>query len=403
MHILKMVFHNISLFQGDLTIDFTNSDSVRRSPDENDNVLKAFKVKPGIYTQVLMAFTGLNATGKTTILELLSSVSKIIIAGAGLNTQSVRYVLQKLYPRYAETVKGLMSWDIFFAHNRCVYKLHSVINRERNTDRNDFYYEEETLWEKSLASEKHDTLFDFTNEQIKTDRTREAGNPYFKKDMSIVASLGDFSEVLRPVGMDTTANFPAWLGEPTQEALHLFDPNISNLSIEEKEDGNLDCRLNFTNQSQVEYGGSPILLNRLLSAGTIRGLNIMPTIVQALSKGGYVFIDELENHFNRKIIEWFIELFTDKRTNPHGACLIFSTHYPELLNLFTRKDNIFITRRGKENYCECVKYSDYITRNELSKGKIILENAIKGTAPRYKDLQAARQWVEDTVKKVNEA
>ena len=146
MHILKMVFHNISLFQGDLTIDFTNSDSVRRSPDENDNVLKAFKVKPGIYTQVLMAFTGLNATGKTTILELLSSVSKIMIAGAGLNTQSVRYVLQKLYPRYAETVKGLMSWDIFFADNRCVYKLHWVINRERNRDRNDFYYEEETRW-----------------------------------------------------------------------------------------------------------------------------------------------------------------------------------------------------------------------------------------------------------------
>ena len=401
MHILKMVFKNVPPFENILEIDFTNTDSVRRSLDDNEFDMKVFKIKPGIYSHVLMALTGLNATGKTTALELMSMASQIIIDGENLNEQSVRRFLMKIYPHFSEKKDDLLSWDIYFVHKNKVYKLHSVINKN-NEDRNEFFYEEEVLWEKSLRSVLHDNLFDFSDDQIKTNRSKERDNPYFKNDMSIVVSLGPFSETLRPIGVDTMINFPFWRGKPTQEALHLFDPNISDLSIEKKENGNLECHLNFSNQSQVEYGGSPMLLNSMLSAGTIRGLSIMPAIIQVLGRGGYVFIDELENNFNKKIIEWFLELFTDKRTNPHGACLVFTTHYPELLDTFSRKDNIFITRRDKNNYCECVKYSTFIKRNELSKGKVILENVIRGTAPRYKDLLAAHKWVANTVKEMNQ-
>lgn len=401
MHILKMVFRNVPPFENALEIDFTNSDAVRRSLDDNEFDMKAFKIKPGIYSHVLMALTGLNATGKTTALELMSMASQIIIEGEKLNEQSIRRFLMKIYPHFSKKKDELLSWDIYFIHKSKVYKLYSVINK-KNEVRNDFFYEEEILWEKSLKSVIHNDLFKFSNNQIKTNRSKERDNPYFKNDMSIVASLGNFSETLRPIGVDTMINFPFWRGKPTQEALHLFDPNISDLSIETKENGNLECHLNFSNRSQVEYGGSPMLLNSMLSAGTIRGLSIMPAIIQVLGRGGYVFIDELENNFNKKIIEWFLELFTDRRINPHGACLVFTTHYPELLDTFSRKDNIFITRRNENNYCECVKYSTFIKRNELSKGKIILENAIRGTAPRHKDLLAARKWVANTVKEMNQ-
>ena len=56
------------------------------------------------------------------------------------------------------------------------------------------------------------------------------------------------------------------------------------------------------------------------------------------------------------------------------------------------KDNIYITRRDKENYFECVRYSDFVKRNELLKSKVILENVINGTAPRYQDLENGRKW-----------
>lgn len=75
--------------------------------------------------------------------------------------------------------------------------------------------------------------------------------------MSIAASLGTFSEKLRPVGAETFINPPLWMGTPSQEVLHLFDPNISNLKIEVKENGTSECRLRFRNQSNVVYGGSP--------------------------------------------------------------------------------------------------------------------------------------------------
>lgn len=404
MHILKAVFRNTALFKKDLVIDFTNSDSVRRSSEDRDTDLKVFSIKPGVYTHVLMAFTGLNATGKTTVLEMLSMVSRILIDGEQLNAQSLLSILRKLWAHSSRGAESPLSWEVFFTHENKVYKLHSVIGREAEPDAGAFYYTDEALWEKSLASANHKTLFDFTEQQRKTTRAEESANPYLKKDTSIVASLGGFSEKLRaidnnPIGNDTIMNVPYWVGTPTPEAIRLFDPNISDLAITENKDGALECQLNFRNQEEVIYGGSPFLLNQFLSAGTIRGLNIMPAIIRVLTNGGYVYVDEIENNFNKKIIEWFLALFTDTRTNPHGACLVFSTHYPELLDIFPRKDNIFLTRRDADYYCECVKYSSYITRNELSKGKAILENVVQGTAPRYKDLQAARKWVESIVKR----
>lgn len=404
MHILKMIFHNVPLFKNDLEIDFTNSDTVRRSVDDTDYDLKAFKLKAGLYSHVLMAFTGLNATGKTTVLELLSMVSRIIIDGEKLNDPNIQITLAKIFPGSEQNQEEL-SWDVIFAHEDFIYQLHSAVKQNHEAGKVQFYYKDEQLLRKSLKSTKRDSLFDFSIDlaQSLTDRKKEGTNPYLKADMSIAASLGTFSEKLRPVGIETFMNPPLWMGTPSQEVLHLFDPNISNLKIEAKENGTPECQLRFRNQSNVVYGGSPFLLNRLLSSGTIRGLSIMPPIIQVLRNGGYVFIDEVENHFNKKIIEWFFQLFTDKRTNPHGACLVFTTHYPELLNEFSRKDNIFITRRDENYYCECVKYSDFITRNELSKSKIIFENAIQGTAPRFTDLLNAHQFVEEAVRQVNKS
>lgn len=91
--------------------------------------------------------------------------------------------------------------------------------------------------------------------------------------------------------------------------VHVFDPNIENLSISRDKEGKTTSRLSFKNHRKFTYGGSPMGLLDLLSSGTIKGLTVLPGIIRVLKLGGYVFIDEIENHFNKKLLNGFLAFY----------------------------------------------------------------------------------------------
>ena len=194
-------------------------------------------------------------------------------------------------------------------------------------------------------------------------------------------------------------NYPKWLGDPPVEIIKLFDPSIKELVIESSDDCSISsakASIRFERSSESNEN-SVMSLENVVSSGTITGLTIFPWLVAALSAGGYVVIDGIENHLNKKLITFIFDLFTDEKTNPKGACLIFSTHYPELLDYMTRKDNIYISLRDSD---ECLRVqrlsdSDKVTRNDILKSKILLLNIINGTAPKYSILKNAKDKVID--------
>lgn len=398
MRLLKVIFRNGAVFKDDIAIDFTNGNSVRKSPYESDTLLKAFKLKTGIYTQVLLGFTGLNATGKTTVLDMLSVVAGVLFRHDSLNVPNIQNRLVKVI-----SGNKPFEWEVFFLHQDQVYRLKSEIIAKitANEPNNElkFVYQEEILQEKKFSSSNRKTLFCFekTASSVRSQILKES--PYLQEDDSIVSKFKDIKEVVHPLGLKTNINVAAFRGAPPEFFVNVFDPNIKKLNIHKGKDGKEESELLFKNQERKIYGGDPSGLLFFLSAGTIKGLSIGPAVLNALKYGGYVFIDEIENHFNKKIVEWFMELFTDIRTNPRGACLVFSTHYPELLDVMDRMDNIYITKRDQDHFCTCVRYSDIIKRNELSKSRVILENGIGGTAPRFHDLQSAKNFIADFVRK----
>ena len=77
---------------------------------------------------------------------------------------------------------------------------------------------------------------------------------------------------------------------------------------------------------------------------TVKGMITFTVAQEVLQKGGYLVIDEVENHFNKEIVTTLMRFFMDSRLNKNGGLLIFSTHYSELLDEFDRNDSIFITR-----------------------------------------------------------
>ena len=116
--------------------------------------------------------------------------------------------------------------------------------------------------------------------------------------------------------------------------------------------------------------------------------------VEVLRTGGYLIVDELEMHLNKEIVRVILSLFSERQTNPKGACLIFSTHYAEILDfaLLNRKDNIYITRKIN-GLLSVNKFSTEFARNDFKKSEIILSNALTGTAPKYNAIQRLRDFV----------
>ena len=137
---------------------------------------------------------------------------------------------------------------------------------------------------------------------------------------------------------DMPTSFIKYL-DPSIEEIKYIKPN-SNF----KEDGPPMFSLKFIGLDEV-IKTDVIDLKNYLSSGTIKGLNILGYISVILSNGGYLIVDEIENHLNKRIISSLIELFLSD-INKQGATLIFSTHYVEILDSIERSDSIYITRKN---------------------------------------------------------
>ena len=79
-----------------------------------------------------------------------------------------------------------------------------------------------------------------------------------------------------------------------------------------------------------------------------------------------------------------LSLYKDKNVNKHHASLIFTTHYCEILDLFNRRDNIWIARANGKVLLSNM-YEDYEIRGELLKSRQFYNNTFQ-TAVNYEEL-----------------
>ena len=168
-----------------------------------------------------------------------------------------------------------------------------------------------------------------------------------------------------------------------------FDPSVEYL-VWNKE--NQVFHLKFKGE-RAERVMNVAIATSVLSNGTILGAELVNQAITALRNGGYLIVDEIETGLNRSLVGTVIELFASPVTNLHGATLLFSTHYSELLDVLRRKDNVFVLVRDDSFKTELIKYSERINRIENKKSDVIINNVIKGSMPKYPDVQAMREYV----------
>lgn len=80
------------------------------------------------------------------------------------------------------------------------------------------------------------------------------------------------------------------------------------------------------------------------SAGTQKALVLLSHVLDVLNSGGLAFVDELDCDLHPMMLEPFLRLFHDEKTNPKGAQIVFTCQSPEVFRLLQRSQVMFVEK-----------------------------------------------------------
>jgi ABC-type multidrug transport system ATPase subunit len=395
MKLLKVAFNGVDLFKGDnFEINFFASDRVV-------NQSSVHLIERPIYSQNIVAFAGINAVGKTSALRLLEMVLRIL-KDASLRTYSIPFEDQ-LREGFRLKVLFWSDGQYFLLESKARVLLDELEESMRG-DRFKLVFLEEELWLADTSIRSRQQLSDFAASPesarlvVRRSELDAKTAQYLGDDISIVGPFAGSGPLSRQA--IATLYGDALLGrlipkQLEQSVFQAFDASIDYLT--EPIDDELGLRLKFKTDTD-ERRVNPRDLSRLLSSGTMRGSVIIARAIRVLKTGGYLLVDEIENHLNKQLVGVILSLFDSDETNPLGATIIFTTHYPEVLDFVRRKDNVYFMIRDKSHKTEVICYSDRVKRIENKKSEVFLSNYIEGTAPKYSEVSALKHAIAHHVK-----
>ena len=379
MKLLKIVINGLPHFKNELDIDFV---ALQRVDDyDKERLCNVFS---NIYVNKAISFVGINASGKTTILKAISFVMKML-NNESLNNIKSKTILDDLDDNQQVVI------TTYFYDGHDVNKLETSIVKEiSDVDGSEkLIIKDEKLWSKDGAKIKtKKSLFDFAEVDLR--EKRDKNEQYLMEDVSIIVAENkkkNMSLFISDMLEWTDHNILNVLGRFPKELLTFLDPSIEYLECSFKEK-KVDIRLKFYGKEEIIIN-SPRILENYLSSGTIKGLGVFMSATFSFIEGGYLIIDEIENHFNREIVATLIRFFLDEKVNKNGATILFSTHYSELLDEFDSNDSIYIVRNkegiGVENL------SNILKRNDIKKSEVYDSGYLGGTVPSYEAYMALKK------------
>ena len=383
MRLLKIFIQDMPRFKENIDIDFITKQRV--AEDDQEKLFNTFSNNyTSIYTNQAISFIGLNASGKTTILKAISFVINLLNNEA-LNNIKSKEILNDLSDN--EKVKITS----FFYNDNSVYKLETHIEKRVNQVDNEskLIITEERLWEKDATKVKtKKSLFEFNDSDIRIERNEK--EQFLLNDVSVMIAINKEKQSnfpLRDMLMWTNHNMLNILGKFPKELLTFLDPSIEYFKCDIRKKP-ADIRLKFYESEEIILN-NPSEIEKYLSSGTIKGINVFMNALLCFVEGGYLIVDELENHFNEEIVTTLVRFFMNPNVNRNGATLIYSTHYSELLDEYDRNDCIYIVRNRGGIYTE--NLSLILKRNDIKKSEAYESGYLEGTVPIYESYMALKK------------
>lgn len=369
MKLLRITAEGLPLFKEKLDISFY---ARQRIAEEQRSIL--YPLFSNVYMNPATGFIGINASGKTSVLKVILLALNII------NNEPINHIEARNILGEADNVRLNMYFYSSKINEIC--RLETIITSQKSKSEGIIYsIVSESLWEKDIYEvTTRKAMLDFEGKEPVMVRSSQedflsddvsimiARNKKTKEHVRIVDLLKYTNENILPFSEDVPAEVIAFL-DPTIEKLH-FDENDNKMLI----------HLKFKEKDEIILNNL-VELNNYLSSGTIKGMITFTLAQEVLQSGGYIIVDEIENHFNKEIVTTLLRFFMDSKLNRNGGTLIFSTHYPELLDEYERNDSIFITRNC--NGITVENLSNILKRNDIKKSDAYQSGFLEGTTPTY--------------------
>lgn len=371
MKLLRVVASNFKNCCDNFTIDFVAKS--RKTSEDKEYELQA--IADDLYAFNTVAFVGKNASGKTTAVDLLDCCYSIL-GDFCLENKHYLYDGIKL--------------EIIFYHEDFIYRYRTELGSS-TTLSNKASFINQTLEQKKYYKSKIKSIYlddDFEPVSNISDLPEDTSITFFvlkkKETRAIYFDCDGEGANTYQLMFKALKKYDIPLST-LSHILRIFDENIREISM--KDDHNF-C-LKFEGNLPRDQIMSDKELLYFLSSGTTKGMLLYTLVVASLKYGFDLIIDEVENHFHKTLVENMLSLYKDKSVNRHNATLIFTTHYCEVLDLFNRQDNIWISKANSKVALSNM-YDDYDLRPELLKSKQFYNNAFQ-TSVNYEDLMKLKK------------
>lgn len=359
MKLLRVVANNFKLCEDNFTISFVPE----ANKTADDKEFELHEIDENLFVYTTLGIIGKNASGKTTAVDLLALVYDIFSFFKVKNTLNIFLMWHKE-----------VNLDITFYHEGNLYRYITDLVPDDSPLNNTINFKNEKLYKRAYYKTLSKQIFDYSKYmelEVTTDLPDDTSILYdVLKKITIRGFYTSSDDIIYRL-YSNVFNVYKMIDNNhkiIETILKMFDEHLDNIEMINED----KFIIYYTDKNQVEVSNKE--LYGMLSSGTSKGIWLFTYVVYSLKNGTDLVIDEIENHFHKTLVENLVNLYKDKSVNKKNATLIFTTHYCELLDLFNRSDNIYITKYDKKIRLENV-YRDYNFRPELSKSKKFYSNA----------------------------
>lgn len=353
--------------------------------DDVDADSSVSRIQGSLYDNKILAISGINASGKTSLLSLIEFMLEVFLCNQALNADNPRKVLDRFYDSKPIVINVLYSSD------GNLYRIISVINKQDGR----FVFEDERIlrFAKSLVSKRTvSDMANYINILRRTELSMEQRS-FLESDKSIIFASVNESDSPRVFSYQESSLPDSRMIQLAADAIIPYlDSSIEKINVKAE---NLYC---VYRRGRAPEELSYMELISSLSSGTLRGIGFFARILTVLKYGGYLLVDEIEDNLNKTIVVNIIELFMRKKTNPHGAHIVFTTHYQELLDILARNDSIYIATRDPEWNLVIRNLAEFLKRRDVKRSDLLFSNYYDlGTAVDYSSYINLKRSIEHII------
>lgn len=391
LRLLKIKAKGFRMIDDNFELDLTTKTKVYQKDKEHE----VFEVNKSLYLFRSMAFVGKNASGKSTVLTLLRNIYVFLQTGRWeyscldfkkdkIELNLVFYLNDALY-EYDVTF-GKIDDDKLVPRTNYSPILNEKLkkldyNKSRGIKNLELLSAEGIEANELINSTLGDTssIINLTKDAVMYDEF--TNNNISNFDMTLVVNT--FYKSL------TSCNI-----ELLSSIIKLLDESIEYIKYESAN----SVKFKRINEEEKEMTNFQLL--NILSSGTFRGVELYVRCINALKDGKVLIVDELENCFQKNLINNLLVLFNDSEINIKNAQIIFSTHYFEILDNLDRRDSIYIAHKinGK---ITIKNFYDYNIRTEILKSNLF-DNNVFDTSLNYEQLMNVRRMLKHELQTNND-